>query len=262
MLTRDRIVTTVMFAALIGCSSTKPQGMDGSGVTAGSGGSGATAGSGGSGGNPTGGSSGAGGSGGLAGSGGSGGTAGRDASAGRDGPAVDGPAPRLDGGAPDQGNPPPAGNSVTGMVNGMPFNMASNALWIGMPDAPATSSVVFLFQGPVTCAAIATAGWDARVANGQVIELKMGIPTSSGTVPMSFTVRLGNAMGTVAPGEADVRHGLTGAATTETIATGGTVTLSSRTAGQRAVGTFNVQYPTGTLTGSFDAMWCPMGVEP
>src|SRR5439155_26269551 len=129
----------------------------------------------------------------------SGGSGGSGGSGARDGGAKDAPAGKLDGGT-DTGNPGAGGNSVMGTVMGKPVNSVSTALWRGKPDFPAANTLVFLFEKPITGAEIGMPGWDipANRAGNQVLELKMGLPTVGGTVPMTFTVRPPTPMGMAA----------------------------------------------------------------
>jgi hypothetical protein len=145
------------------------------------------------------------------------------------------------------------------MVNGRTFTTAMTALWIGMPDAntpPVT--VIYLFEMPVACSAITTAGWDTTLGNtNQDIELK-----AAGTTPGTYTVRGGNPAA-LAAGEAVVNHSVLMATPVEQIASAGsTITLTALNAGTNATGSFNLMFTNGTLTGTFNATWCPNGREP
>jgi hypothetical protein len=147
------------------------------------------------------------------------------------------------------------GNSITGSVNGKPFNTVSNALYAGKPDDPA-STVVFMFEAPVQCSEIGAVGWDTRVMNGsQVLELKL-----MGTAPMVYTVTTST---TPAPGEASVNHAIAMPGTPpETSSNGGTVTLAALNVMTSAIGSFDLTYPNGSLQGTFNATYCAGGVEP
>ena len=52
------------------------------------------------------------------------------------------------------------------------------------------------------------------------------------------------------------------AGATETISTGGEVTLSTRVAGTSASGSFQLSFRGDGLAGTFSASFCPGGVEP
>lgn len=152
-----------------------------------------------------------------------------------------------------------AGSSVNGMVNGRTFGTATTALWIGMPDAntpPVT--VIYLFDMPVQCSAITTAGWDTTLGNtNQDLEMK-----AAGTTPGTYTVQGGNPTA-LAAGEAVVNYSVLMAAPAEQIASAGsTITLTAFNAGRNATGSFNITFTNGSLQGAFDATWCANGREP
>jgi hypothetical protein len=154
---------------------------------------------------------------------------------------------------------PPAGSgtgTVTGSVGGTPFGSVATALWAGAPDDPATT-VVYVFSKPVACSELATPGWDTRITNGtSVLEMK-----SFGTMPASYTVV---TTLTPAPGEASVNYTLSSTTGTpkEDGSTMGTVTLTTLTPNVSAKGSFTLTFGTSSLSGSFDAVFCPGGHEP
>jgi hypothetical protein len=70
---------------------------------------------------------------------------------------------------------------------------------------------------------------------------------------------------TPAPGEASVNYTLSSTAgtPTETSSSGGTVTLSTLTANTNATGSFALTFgAANALNGTFNATFCPAGVEP
>jgi hypothetical protein len=154
---------------------------------------------------------------------------------------------------------PPAGSgtgTVTGSVAGTPFGSVATALWAGAPDDPATT-VVYVFSKPVACSELATPGWDTRITNGtSVLEMK-----SFGTMPGSYKVV---TTLTPAPGEASVNYTLSSTMGTpkEDGSTMGTVTLTTLTPNTSAKGSFTLTFGTSSLSGSFDAVYCPGGHEP
>lgn len=154
---------------------------------------------------------------------------------------------------------PPAGSgtgTVTGSVAGAPFGPVATALWAGAADDPATT-VVYVFSKPVACAELATPGWDTRITNGtSVLEMK-----SFGTTPGSYTVV---TTLTPAPGEASVNYTLSSTTGTpkEDGSSMGTVTLTTLTPNVSAKGSFTLAFGTSSLSGSFDAVFCPGGHEP
>ena len=143
-----------------------------------------------------------------------------------------------------------------GSFMGMPFNTAATALWIGMPDSSATE-VVYIFSAPVDCSILGAPGWDAKIPNNtQVLEMKV-----FGTAPATFTVV---KSATPKAGEASVNHSLSKSTppSVESPGTGGTVTVSTINAGKDILGSFAINFSADMLTGTFDATFCPGGVEP
>jgi hypothetical protein len=152
-----------------------------------------------------------------------------------------------------------AGSTITGMVMGKTFDKVTTALWIGKPDrnTPPTT-VVYLFDASVQCSEISAVGWDGRIKAMQVLEMKTG-----GTTPGKYTIRGGMPAAVIA-GEAATNHStLGGAMPIEQFASGGTVTLTEVNAAKDATGSFDLMFPAGgRLAGTFNATWCPAGVEP
>jgi hypothetical protein len=160
--------------------------------------------------------------------------------------------------ASDAGALPDGGGSgsIAGAVDGMPFVAVATAFVGSTPDS-AQTTVVFVFSKPVSCADLATPGWDRRIADGtQLLELKI-----FGRDPGTFT-----AVTTVtpAPGEASVNYTLssTSAVPKEVGATGGTVTLANIGADGSATGSFALKFGASSLDGMFKAINCPGGHEP
>ena len=171
-------------------------------------------------------------------------------------------------GGSSAGDVPDSVSSATigGTVAARPFDSAATALWIGKPDF-AASTVLYLFEMPMTCSDMGAPGWDAAHGHtNQDLEMKLGLPTAGSTAAMTFTVRVHNPMGSVGPGEADVNHtffAMSPQTPAETFATGGMVTLASKSPGKNATGTFHVTFSASeSLEGTFDAAYCPDGVEP
>lgn len=149
-----------------------------------------------------------------------------------------------------------SGTTIMGSFMGMPFTTAPTALWIGMPDSNQTE-VVYVFSNPVDCATLGAAGWDAKIPNNtQVLEMK-----EFGTSPAAYTVV---KSATPKAGEASVNHTLskTTPPSAESPGTAGTVTIATINAGKNITGSFDVKFNADALTGTFDATFCPGGVEP
>jgi hypothetical protein len=146
--------------------------------------------------------------------------------------------------------------TVAGSVAGAPFGSVATALWAGAPDDPATT-VVYVFSKPVACSELGSPGWDARITNGtSVLEMK-----SFGSMPGDYKVV---TTPTPAPGEASVNYTLSSTSGTpmEQGSSAGKVTLTSLTPASTAKGAFMLTFGTSTLSGSFDAVYCPGGHEP
>jgi hypothetical protein len=146
--------------------------------------------------------------------------------------------------------------TVTGTIDGAPYGNAGGALWAGAPDDPATT-VVYVFSNPVACSFLQNIGWDTKIPDGtKVLEMK-----SFGTAPGDFKVV---TTLTPAPGEASVNYTLSSQSGTpkEQGSTAGTVTLTKLTPNTSATGSFSLTFGASTLTGTFDAVFCPGGHEP
>jgi len=159
----------------------------------------------------------------------------------------------ADNGGSENGGTPNGSAGASG-TDPAPFTPVAE-LWIGAPDDPATT-VVYLFSKPTVCSAIGKPGWDAKLAPGtQQLELK-----EFGNGPAMYQVVTTK---TPAPGEASVNYNtnVTGTAT-ETVITGGTVTLTKVTAKKNATGTYALTFGATRLDGLFDATYCAGGVEP
>lgn len=174
------------------------------------------------------------------------------------------------GGTDDMGGGMMTGTgTVTGDVNGGPFGTVSQAWMLGHPDS-ASTVVVYLFNKPVSChdmtAMFGQMMWDQRIPSGtQFLEMKMFgpvTPTTPAIAPGTFTATTSM---TPAPGEATVNQSLTAGATAsaETSGSGGTIMVTSIVDKQSVAGTFNLTFTGGkTFTGSFNAGFCDVGVEP
>jgi hypothetical protein len=143
-----------------------------------------------------------------------------------------------------------------GSVSGMPFTTSTTALWLGKPDSAATE-VVYVFSKPVDCAILGAPGWDTKITSDtQVLEMKV-----FGTAPGTFKV-VKNA--NPATGQAVVNYTLSKMVGTpaETVGSGGTVTVTAIAAGKDITGSFALTFGADSLDGTFDAVFCPGGVEP
>ena len=152
--------------------------------------------------------------------------------------------------------------TISGAINGAPFNTAATTFFIGRPDVTSTT-VMYVFSKPVNChdAAIqfGMMGWDTRLpVDTQVLKLK-----TFGTTAATYTVVKPPATGTPSPGQALAAHELIKATPVQTSSGSGTVTLTSVAPGTLVQGSFSVAF-TGTdqLNGTLEAAFCDVGVEP
>jgi len=159
------------------------------------------------------------------------------------------------GSCPGNGDRQSGSGTVSGAAEGHTFDAVASARWIGSPDSGDTT-VVYLFSQPTACADLCSTGWDARVQDqNQIVELKL-----FGTAPGSFTVV---TTATPAPGEASVNTTFVSSGNpNEQSASGGTVELGTLIASQAAQGSFSLELGADTLSGDFDAAFCPGGHEP
>jgi hypothetical protein len=146
--------------------------------------------------------------------------------------------------------------TADGAIQGDAYTKVASARFIGLPDSRATT-VVYVFSQPVACQELCGTGWDERIADQtQSLELKM-FGTSPGTFAAVRSV-------TPAPGEASVNYTLssTTGTPTEVGASGGQVVLDAVNVGESARGSFDLQFGSDSLKGTFDAAYCPGGHEP
>jgi len=136
-------------------------------------------------------------------------------------------------------------NVVTGSVMGHGFSQVSSAYWIGNPATDSDPVIFFLSEAPLDCATISEPEWDKHIgAECQLLEVSV-----SEELVQVFAV----------PDEASESY-LRDNYNPD--AESGMVTVTALNAGQNIVGSFDGVYPTGSLTGRFDAEYCGTGVEP
>ena len=139
---------------------------------------------------------------------------------------------------------PAASGTVSGAVTGTAWNRLASAFWIGKASAPPPVAFLFLLESPTSCAALVHANWDKFIGNEQVLEIEL---------------RDTSARGFRVPGEASAAY-LRGEYNPD--ADGGSVTVSEVTPGQSLAGSFDLTFAGDALRGSFQAGYCPDGVEP
>jgi hypothetical protein len=146
--------------------------------------------------------------------------------------------------------------SVDGTVNGDAYASVAAARVIGSPDSKSTT-VVYVFSRPVACSELCSPGWDERIKDQtQSLELKL-----FGKTPATFSVV---KTATPAAGETSVNYTLSSTTSTpqELGASSGQVVLAALDASGAAKGSFDLNFGTDALKGSFDAAYCPGGHEP
>jgi hypothetical protein len=145
--------------------------------------------------------------------------------------------------------------TAVGMVDGRGFDTVADARWIGAPDDPKQTRVIYVFDKQVSCSALSAAGWDEAVTDKtQALEMKL-IGTSPGMYAVSTRP---------ATGEADVNYTLTSTSGTpsEVSATAGNVTVDQFLGKEAADGSFDLTIPNGAVSGTFHATYCATGREP
>ena len=145
--------------------------------------------------------------------------------------------------------------TASGMIGDRAFEAVADARWIGAPDDPKLTRVIYVFDKLVSCAALSNAGWDAVVTDGtQALEMKL-IGTATGAYPVSARP---------ATGEANVNYTVTSTSATpaEVSASSGTVTVDTFVDQTSADGSFDLTVPGGSVTGTFHATYCAAGREP
>lgn len=155
---------------------------------------------------------------------------------------------------------PPGSNVISGSVNGTNFDTTVSVYWIGMPDSPATDTVVYMFDHSVPCDALTNAGWDGTLSSGtQILELKI-VGQSPATYPVTQ-----NAQHNPAAGESVAAYTVAGPTATDNFASATSIALSTigtPAAGQFATGTFQLTVTGGMLSGKYAASYCGTGREP
>lgn len=147
--------------------------------------------------------------------------------------------------------------TITGKLDGRPYDTVGAAYVIGHPDDPAQTAVIYVFDAPVGCDELSSPGWDERVAdNVQSLELKL-----IGHAPGDYPVALD---GRPSSGESSDNYTLTSTSgvPSEVSASGGNVHLDNYVVGTGAAGSFDLQFSGGSVKGTFEATWCAGGHEP
>jgi hypothetical protein len=135
-------------------------------------------------------------------------------------------------------------NQVSGSVNGVRFDSLSSAYWIGKPSAGGAPMVLFLFEKPASCEALGQANWDKVLGDAQLLEIGT-LRAEAGKYPVPTDAYAAYLRGEVNPD-----------------AEAGAVTVTALNPNRDAQGTFEAHYGAEVVKGTFDAEYCPGGVEP
>jgi hypothetical protein len=135
-------------------------------------------------------------------------------------------------------------NTVSGTIQGVPWRSVAVAWWIGEASAPPPTAFVFVLESPTTCAAISVPNWDKIIGDEQVLEIQVREPAVK-TMQVPAEAAAAYLRGEYNPS-----------------AESGTVSLSSINTGKSLVGSFDALFAGERLKGTFEATYCPTGVEP
>jgi hypothetical protein len=141
--------------------------------------------------------------------------------------------------------PDPTAGTISGSVKGTSWTKVSNAYWIGknLPGGPAVT--VFVFEASVPCSDIVNVNWDkTATAARQILEL-------------SFTEEKARAFTVMTDVFAAYLF-----QDYNPDAFGGTATITAINPGVNLTGSFDFDFLGDKLMGTFDAKFCPDGVEP
>jgi hypothetical protein len=139
----------------------------------------------------------------------------------------------------------PTAGTIAGTVNGTSWTKLSNAWWAGKMVAGSPPVVLFLFEAPVACSEIVNLNWD-KTATGARQILEFGILDMDVRAHQIMTDAFANYLfGNYNPD-----------------AYSGTVTITAVNPQANITGSFDLNFLPDTLTGTFDAKWCPDGQEP
>jgi hypothetical protein len=137
------------------------------------------------------------------------------------------------------------GNAISGTVMGMTFTTVASSYWLDHPSAAGAPTQIYLLDEKIPCQAISAPGWDKTLAsNSQLLEIDL-----AGSMPSTFHI------------PTDVEANYVGGPYNPS-ADGGTVTIAAVNPSQNVTGSFDIQFGSTALMGTFDASFCATGVEP
>jgi hypothetical protein len=141
--------------------------------------------------------------------------------------------------------------TISGTVDGVTFDTVGSA-WVLGSDSSASGVTLIISDQVVDCTAFEASKWDKTMAEGsKIVRIYIG-----STTPGSYTVTT-----RARSGEAGGSYYVTSTTSTatEVKASDGSVSLVNLMADTEAQGTFDLTFAGGSLTGDFDAGWCPTG---
>jgi prepilin-type processing-associated H-X9-DG protein len=149
---------------------------------------------------------------------------------------------------------PTGSGKIDGNVLKSGFKRILAAYTLGHVDTPGIT-VIFAFDKAVTCCEMQEEGWDERVSNGTLM-LEIGLAgTGKGRYPVSTAAEPAEGEASVAVKYKTV-DGLAESAASE-----GSVTIDSIRDGE-AVGSFDVTFADGHVSGTLSTAACVEGGEP
>jgi hypothetical protein len=132
------------------------------------------------------------------------------------------------------------------------FDYVDSVYWFGGDNDPSRLEL-WIYQDAATCDELSHAGWITKVRPTDLMGITVG-----GTTPGTYEVA---AEKPPAPGKAYFLHVIDQAdPVVESEGQSGSITITSVRPGQGVSGAFEATFSTGTLQGSFNAVWCPTGV--
>ena len=134
--------------------------------------------------------------------------------------------------------------TVSGSVAGNSWTHIAAAYWIGKPAAGSPPVILFLLEAPLDCPTISLLNWDKTIGVSQVLEIGL-----SEAAARTFHV----------PGDGVVAYLRD---TLNPDADSATITATAINPMRNLTGTFDAMFRTDRLQGTFDAAYCPRGVEP
>jgi hypothetical protein len=132
------------------------------------------------------------------------------------------------------------------------FDYVNSVWWFGGANDPSRLEL-WIYQDTASCEELSKPGWITKVRPTDLMGITVG-----GTERGIYEVA---AEKPPSPGKAYLLHVIDQAdPVTESEGESGTVAITSVKPGESISGAFEAKFSTGTLQGSFNALWCPTGV--